>query len=532
MVKRRCALRVAEAAGVSRLLVAVMLANCALPSHAQPTPLWFDGAGLTQPALDLLEAMRTAEAWGLDPNDYTAAKLLSELQAADSPERRAQGSGALSTTALRFISHLHYGRVDPTTVGFDMPPRLKSFDSNAILRQLATTQEARGVLASIEPPFQHYALLKAQLANYRRLAAHPQLTQLPALSSPSIAAGAIYPGAPALRKLLAALGDMPPVEKAPDTDLSLDPQLAGSLRRFQFRHGLQQDGVLGKRTYAALTTPLAFRIRQIELTLERWRWLPALNAPTIIVNIPQFRLFAFATGSDRESQMLTMDVIVGQDYPRTRTPVFAGDMKFVVFRPSWEVPYGIMSREMLTHIRREPGYLVAHDLEIVNADDSAATTQHPTSAQIAALTDGKLRVRQRPGPQNSLGLVKFMLPNRYDVYLHSTPEHELFRESRRAFSHGCIRVGDPVALAEYILRNAPGAWPRERIEAAMQGSETLRVDLEQPVRVLIVYGTAVATEGGLIYFFDDLYGNDAQLADVLRHRRNPFTTDAPARFSN
>lgn len=212
--------------------------------------------------------------------------------------------------------------------------------------------------------------------------------------------------------------------------------------------------------------------------------------------------------------MVTMDVIVGQTFPRTRTPVFSADLRFVEFQPYWDVPYGIMSRELLPLIRSHSNYLAAHDLEIVEA--SGSLTQNPTEQQLADLAAGKSRLRQRPGAQNALGPVKFVLPNPYNVYLHSTPANELFKATRRAFSHGCIRVSDPVALAEYVLRQASGKWTREQIAAAMQGPATQRIDLKQSVRVLIVYGTAVATEKGLIYFFDDLYGNDARLARALR----------------
>ncbi len=326
---------------------------------------WFDGAGLTAPALDLLAAMDSARDWGLDPHSYGAAQILAESRATDAAQFRAKIDESLSAAAQKFISHLHFGRIDPRSAGFDMPDRGREFDPEAVLARLATTRDTRAVLSSIEPPFRHYALLKAQLGRYRALAADHGRMPLPALGAHSIAPGDPYPGAPALRSLLVALGDLPAAQQASAGDHTLDPPLVEALRRFQFRHGLAQDGVLGRQTYAALTVPLQSRIRQIELTLERWRWLPVLNAPTIIVNIPQFRLFAFASASDQESQMLTMDVIVGQTYPRTRTPAFAADLKYVEFRPYWDVPTSIMSREQLPRIRSRPDYLVSQNLEIV-----------------------------------------------------------------------------------------------------------------------------------------------------------------------
>lgn len=493
---------------------AVLIFLAATPwAHAAS---WFEGSHFSPQALVLLQALRGADEWGLNPKDYRLEDIpAAASEAALAPERIAQVNLEISNAAWLFIQHLHYGRVNPRTVGFDMPPRPRLFDAPATLEQLATAKDVRGVIASLEPPFKHYALLKTQLAAYRKLALQPRLTQLPPLNAKSIEPGRNYAGAPALRELLVALGDLSSTAQATDTNLTLDPQLVEALRRFQFRHGLTQDGVLGKRVYATLTAPLSNRVRQIELTLERWRWLPALNSPTIIVNIPQFRLFAFESNSDREDQMLTMDVIVGQTYPHTRTPVFAADMKYVIFQPYWDVPYNIMSRELLPHIRTDPAYLAKNDFEIVGAGPQPAT-QNPTPQQLADLATGKLRVRQRPGERNALGPVKFMLPNSYNVYLHSTPAHELFRQSRRAFSHGCIRVSNPAGLAEYVLRNAPTPWSREQIDAALSNPVSQRVDLKQPVRVLIVYGTAVATEAGRVYFFDDLYGNDAQLAKVLK----------------
>jgi len=494
------------------LLPFAWLAHAAQGAPAPQALLWYQGAKLTQPAVALLQAMEDAADWGLDSRDYGAAGILSDSRAADSPQRREAVDRALSGAALRFILHLHEGRVDPHKAGFDVPPRPLAFDAPSLLAKLAETSDTRGTLAAAEPPFQHYALLKAQLAVYRRLAGEPGLTRLPAVRGRPLAAADRYTGAPALRALLVAIGDLPAAQQAADTDLTLDPPLIQALQRFQFRHGLKQDGVIGRQTYAALTTPLAHRVWQIELTLERWRWLPALNAPTVIVNVPQFRLFAFDAASDRESQMLTMNVIVGQPY--RRTPTFAADMKFLIFRPYWDVPYSIMSGEMLPGIRARRDYLAAHNFEIVGADGTV--TQDPTAQQIAALAAGRLRVRQRPGAENALGLVKFMFPNRYDVYLHGTPAQALFAQSRRTFSHGCIRVSDPVALAEYVLRHSGNDWPRGWIEAAMQGTETLRVPLSQWISVRVVYGTAVASEAGRIYFFDDVYGNDARLAQLLK----------------
>ena len=287
------------------------------------------------------------------------------------------------------------------------------------------------------------------------------------------------------------------------------------LQRYQQRHGLKADGHLGKQTFATLTTPFAARVRQIELTLERWRWLPPLQSPMIVVNIPQFKLFAFQSQDDREANLLRMEVIVGQAYAHTQTPVFVGNLQYVVFRPYWNVPRDILMREMLPAIHKNPGYLQRNDLELVRGQSDDSPVVPVASQSIADLAAGALRLRQRPGEQNALGRVKFMLPNSYNVYLHSTPAQQLFGESRRSFSHGCIRVSDPAALAEYVLRNASGNWDKGSIETALQGQPNQRVNLTKAIPVLIVYGTVMVNEAGQVQFFDDIYGYDAKLAKLL-----------------
>ncbi|HUA88508.1 MAG TPA: L,D-transpeptidase family protein, partial [Steroidobacteraceae bacterium] len=246
------------------------------------------------------------------------------------------------------------------------------------------------------------------------------------------------------------------------------------------------------------------------------RWLPPFKTPPIIVNIPQFRLFAFRTTEDRVADILQMDVIVGKTYTHTQTPVFEGDMRYVVFRPYWDVPSSITRNELLPKIRANPGYLARERLEIVNGQSDNSPVVPATPENLELLAAGRLRQRQQPGEDNALGLVKFMFPNSYNVYLHSTPAHGLFKETVRAFSHGCIRVSDPVSLATLVMKNAPGEWSRERIEQVMNGQQaSVRVNLDRPIQVLILYATALATEAGPVLFFDDLYGYDRKLERQL-----------------
>lgn len=373
----------------------------------------------------------------------------------------------------------------------------------------------------------HYLLLEQALEKYRDLAARPELTGLPPLPRKSIKPGESWASMPMVRRLLMELGDLPasaatvvpppmasvttPGAVPPASGATpavkpeevLDDNLVLALRHFQERHGLDTDGVLGPATWRALTTPMSTRVRQIEQTLESWRALPANPHPrAIFINIPRFRLYAVSGFEVTESQMLTIDVVVGRAVRNMRTPVFTADMTHVIFRPYWDVPRSIARNEILPAARRDLNYLARNQYELL---DGAGRIVPASEAALDQLAAGSVRVRQRPGPGNALGAVKFMLPNSHNVYLHDTPSRTLFARSRRDFSHGCIRVADPAGLAEWVLQDDP-AWDRERIEAAMAGTRPLRVDLAEPIRVYIVYGTAIAREDGSMLFLEDLYG--------------------------
>jgi murein L,D-transpeptidase YcbB/YkuD len=489
--------------------------------------LWSEHRRLSEQAGQLTSALGSVDRDGLEPGDYAATRIAAERDHLASADGAADAEWAwfdvmLTRAAVRLVTHLHYGRIDPRTAGFELPEPRTDLDVADAVAGLATAVRVSDALAAVEPHFYHYGLLKLALARYRVLQSDPGLTQLPPIARRALHAGDAYAGAAALRRLLAALGDLPSGATGSSTVSEttgpevLDAALVEGLKRFQERHGLTADGALGAQVFAELTTPLSKRTRQIELTLERWRWLPPFDRPPIIVNIPQFSLFAFESTADRAAAIMTMKVIVGQAYPRTETPVFTGEMRYVIFRPYWDIPRSILMREMLPEIRSHPGYLEHNHLEIVAGESDAAPVLQPSAGALAALAAGKARLRQRPGEDNALGLIKFMFPNAHNVYLHSTPAHQLFLKSRRAFSHGCIRVSDPVALARHVLRNAPGIWDDDHILAAMNGGvDSMRVTLDTPIPVMILYATVQATEAGPIQFFDDIYGHDAKLQALL-----------------
>jgi L,D-transpeptidase YcbB len=276
-------------------------------------------------------------------------------------------------------------------------------------------------------------------------------------------------------------------------------------------NGLQPDGVLGKNTVAQLNVPLSQRVKQLQFTLERYRWIqPNFPQPPIIVNIPEFEL---VTMRRQPAPFLSMRVVVGKAYGH-QTPVFTDYMRYVIFRPYWNVPMSIQFAELIPKIRRDRDYLVEHDFEVTTSSGTVVTDGTVSDDVLSQLRSGSLTIRQKPGPKNALGLVKFIFPNHYNVYLHSTPAPELFLKARRDFSHGCIRVQDPVALAAWVLRDRP-EWTVDKIRSAMNGDQTIPVDLAQPIPVLILYSTAVVEPDGEVRFFRDIYGYDSAMDKEL-----------------
>jgi murein L,D-transpeptidase YcbB/YkuD len=531
----RAVARVATALLMATQLAATLLSATLLSAtnaRADAVPHWSRDGALSPQAVALVKLLGDVAADGLRAEDYDAGALASGaalLGPSASPDDWSRFDARLTQAATRLIGDLHYGRVDPRAAGFELPEPRQDLDVAASVAALAQTANVPDAIAAVEPRFFHYALLKAALSRYRGLAVdQATLTELPHLpGKKSLHVGDVYAGAGALTRLLVAEGDLRATDATgPDaapgepgvSDQTLTAALSEALRRYQERHGLAADGALNAATYAALTTPFAARVRQIELTLERWRWLPPFESPPIIVNIPEFRLFAFSTTADRVASILQMPVIVGQAFNSKETPVFVGRMQTVVFRPYWDVPRSITLKEMLPKLRSNPDYLAKNRLEIVAGEGDDGKVVAPSDAAIAAVGAGSLRLRQLPGPDNSLGLVKFLFPNAHNVYLHSTPARALFLASRRAFSHGCIRVSDPVALAAFVLQDAAGTWDRAAIEAAMQAGDNRRITLRRPIPVMILYGTAMATEAGTVQFFDDIYGHDAKLAKLLKAR--------------
>ena len=481
-------------------------------------PVWFAPEGPRPAASTALRALHSAADRGLRSADYDAEALDRAFREATSSgagsDALARADVALTATVLRFLSDLRFGRVRPQDVEPHYRAKAKDAWFVAGLREAAAQDRLDALIDAAEPAFPVYARLKQVLPRYRALAATP-VPALPALTGAraKIVPGDQYVGVPALHDLLVRLGDLPPATPRPLDDRHSDALAAGIIR-FQARHGLEQDGVLGQQTIAALNVPLAARVTQVELALERMRWLPEF-APgrAIVINVPSFQLWAFADARDTASATLSMPVIVGKAV-RHETPIFIGEMRAVEFSPYWNVPRNILRNETLPRLTRDPGYLGREDMELVSTrgDGSVLTSVDATS--LAALHAGELRVRQRPGGKNALGGVKFVLPNTMEIYLHGTPARELFERTRRDFSHGCIRVQDPGTLAGFVLQGKP-EWTAEAIDAAMTSGRNRTVALAAPIPVVVFYTTAIVDAGGRAMFLPDVYGHDRRLLAAL-----------------
>jgi len=485
--------------------------------YAAPVaPLWFSADGRqsadTHAALAVLKQARDD---GLNPGDYHL-ELLGPVMApghgvTPASQDLARADIAISAGLLRYLRDVHVGRVDPRTVGFRLDSPRDDHDFVALLRGAMISHRIAELVAEFRPPLAQYRLLRAMLPRYRVLAADTALI-VPQPITRAVRPGEDYGDVAILRHELIALGDLradtPPAGR-------YDGAIVDALKHFQLRHGLAADGVLGKSTVAALRVPAAVRLRQIEVALERLRWVPHVgDARLIALNAPMFRLWAWDTIPVDGTPLFAMDAIVGRAL-RTETPVFAAEMREVTFRPYWNVPTSILHGEVLPKIIRDPDYLRREDMEIVRGAGDDASRVAPTADSLAELRRGQLRVRQRPGAKNALGLIKFVFPNSHDVYMHGTPAQSLFARDRRDFSHGCVRVADPIALAEWVLRDAP-EWTRDRIVAATTGTRTIHVKLSRPIQVILFYTTAaVMPEDGTIRFADDIYRRDAILDRAL-----------------
>ena len=513
--------------GVPRLVLGkeLLLNADLLPGYYQArgySPAWFDNRGLTVAGRQLLDLLRSADEHGLCPEDYHLAQIEPLIGLEEDCRRyempfdtgyMARLDLLLTDAFLLYAAHLVEGRVDSDEVHEGWRSRPRKVDLVKLLVYALNNGRLVPVLADLAPPHQGYLLLRGELERYRRSSALGGWPLVPA--GPVLREGDRDPRLPLLRQRLQFYGDLWAHDFATGEPEELfDKPTVAALVRFQLRHGLDGDGVLGPKTLAALNVSAEARIRQIELNLERWRWLPKdLGERHIQVNSADFQL----TVMEGAQAVLTMPVVVGTAY--RKTPVFSARMNHLIFAPFWTVPPTILREDKLPKIKADPGYLQQHHFEIVRGIKENPAILDPSTIpwrNVTAVTfPGQLR--QKPGPWNPLGRVKFMFPNTFDVYLHDTPDKHLFGRDARTFSSGCIRIQKPVELASYLLEEQ--GWSREGILAAMARSEPLRVGLDRPLPVHILYWTAWVDAEGAMQFRDDIYLRDLDLDLALTRRR-------------
>lgn len=477
---------------------------------SQNNLLWLN-PNRSQDALnDALDLLVHADNQGLNPADYDAESLqrLLNNQPLDAV-KTASYDTAVSAALLHYIHDLHEGRIRPQDLSYPNTFGNKATPNAATAINQALEQNLVAELPQhFEPKIKQYQRLKQSLADLRAQATETAFQ--PLQIDKSLHPGEAYSQLQLLQQRLGALGVL-----AGDTVISGDlyqGALVDSIKTLQLKHGLQADGVIGRETLLLLNQTRAEKIRQIELAMERLRWLPGdLDGPMIIVNIPAFQLWAFNSSDD--TQALNMKVIVGKA-EANQTPMLFEDMQYLEFMPYWNIPKSIMDKEIVPKLQDDMAYLQDQDIELVqrSADDNDGNEDI-----VDELRHGKLRARQRPGKKNPLGKVKFIFPNKEDVYLHDTPSHGLFERSRRDFSHGCVRVSDAEKLAEFVLSRQNG-WDRSAIQQAMTGDKTQRVKLKQSIPVLFFYSTSFVDQDNQLHFYRDIYGHDAELQKALSGR--------------
>src|SRR5215469_7429889 len=478
---------------------------------------WTRDGKPTPAATGFIHAFANAGRYGLRPEDYDNNRWDERIHMLSPKEEEAvaQFDVAMTVCVMRFISDLRIGRVNPQHFRFDINVADKKYDLAEFVSDNAVdVVDVPALLKKVEPDSALYRRTEEALARYIDLAKQQQRQgddPLPDVNS-TITVGQPYTAAAELLARLQLEGDAEPTDPSQPPPKLYTKALSAGVKSYQHRHGLTEDGKLTQQTIDSLNVPLTERVTQLQDTLERWRWLPEPYVnPRLMVNLPEFVLRGYTPSHQLN---FTMKVVVGKVVGEHQTPVFAHMMKYIIFRPYWNVPVDIARNELVPHIEANSHYLETKNFEAVNSKGQPV----PYTAKLVA--QGGVMVREKPGPKNSLGLVKFMFPNQYDIYLHSTPATELFNRTRRDFSHGCVRVQEPAELAAWLLQDQNDKdgepWDLQKVEEAMNsGPDNHQVNLKKPVPIVIFYMTAEVEEDGHIHFFDDIYGYDADLQKVL-----------------
>ena len=469
-----------------------------------------------QQAMELLELIVASEADGLDPNDYHIAAVRRgvEMLVGSNPlpaTERAELDILLTDALVRLAYHQRFGKVDPYTLDpqWNFRRELANADPVAALQAAMDAQSLRQYFDTLVPRGWFYRAMRDGLARYRAIAASggwPTVAE-----GPTLRPGDTDSRIQAMGRRLAVTGDLSDSALSAISD-RYSPELEQAVRRFQARHGLDVDGVVGPGTLRAMNVSAAQRVRQLEINLERARWvLDDISDYFILVNIAGFRVYVVR---DREIVWETR-AQVGRPY--RKSPVFRDEMKYLVLNPTWTAPYSIATRDLLPQIKQDPEFFETRGFDLLDRNGNRV---NPSSVDWSGVTTNSFpyTLVQRPGPANAMGRVKFMFPNPHAVYLHDTPSRYLFDRADRTFSSGCIRIENPFELAEILL--GPDGWDQERFSDVLDTKKERTVFLSQPVPVLLLYWTAQASPDGTVSFFPDVYQRDAAIDRALDE---PFT---------
>ena len=461
--------------------------------------VYWVGTGRMTP---FLQRLANAADDGLNPDDYPIDALVELRDSIDEydPETAAVAELFFSTFFVAYAADLKIGRTTPQKVDKRLFRNRKTIDVLRVLTDLKKANDPNAFLAGFESQNPHYQALKKMLAVYRSVIETMKWPSIP--TGENIEPGDSDPRIPDIRNILTLTGDHP----GGGSGDVYDPETVLAVSSFQMRHGLEAKGLIGKQTILALNVPPADRARQIMLNMERWRWMPEdLGPHHFMVNLAGFELTEF----ENEGVVDRMDVVVGA--VATQTPEFSDELEYVEINPTWTVPYSIATREMLPKLKRNPK-AYAGDFEVFM--NGKLTSWGGINWNAYGPGKFPFTFRQKPGPKNALGKVKFMLPNPHNIYLHDTPSKDKFLATARAFSHGCIRLSRPMELAYRLVGEIAG-WPKEKIDAAFASGKTTRVPLPERIPVHMIYATAFEGDGGSIEFRPDVYGRDRKLNAAL-----------------
>jgi murein L,D-transpeptidase YcbB/YkuD len=493
-------------------------------------PLWTAPSGPQPRARELLALLSNAETEGLAPADYGAqalGDLVEDLAASPSPgdSHRFAADRELTAAFLRYALDLSHGRVDPDRV--DWYIRRSPLAVDQVLGDALLHTDLADARTRLAPPSRQYEALRQHLRRYREVVAAGGWETVPPGAKLEIGSRDAVARLAALERRLRAGGDLDDADDSLATaarqaqesgaaaEAGYDERFAAAVRRFQRRHGIGADGIVGPATLRELNVSAEQRVRQIELNLERWRWMPRDMEPRrLVVNVPAFELSLY-DGGERSA---AMPVIVGRrSWP---TPVFSDQLEYIVLNPWWSVPKSIARDELMPKVRGNPDFLEREGYVLTDADGNVANLE---PEQLAGVSHRTHFLRQLPGPGNALGKMKFLFPNRWDVYLHDTPGRHLFSRAERTFSHGCVRVSRPAELAAFLVEGDP-QWSTERIDKLLGKGPDKWLRLGSSVPIYLTYFTAsVDADGGLV-FHPDAYGHDERLATALNERRNRSAT--------